>query len=44
MRGRLATRYGGRTFAIRPHSGIDVAGALGTAVAIHFVVWERLAH
>ena len=30
--GRLTTRYGGCTFAMCPHWGIDIAGALGTPV------------
>ena len=32
VRGRLTTRYGGCTFAMCPHWGIDIAGALGSPV------------
>lgn len=32
VRGRLTTRYGGCTFAMCPHWGIDIAGSPGTLV------------
>ena len=32
IRGRLTTRYGGCTFAMCPHWGIDIAGSPGTPV------------